>query len=60
MKYEILTLHRVGLGETWEPIPSDNEFDSEQEAHEMIESLRELGDDWSDAQYRVRPIALAE
>ena len=35
-----------------------NEFDTEAEAHEMIEQLKRLGDDWSAAEYRVREIVI--
>jgi hypothetical protein len=36
-----------------EETPDANTFDSEEEAHEAIESLRQIGSEWAAAEYRV-------
>ena len=53
--FEIQTVHS---GQWSAEIGEPNEFDTEAEAHETIEQLKRLGDDWSAAEYRVREIVI--
>lgn len=56
--YEIITRNRYGhwdnsqVGSDIE----DNRFATEQDAWDAIEELRNLGDDWADAEYDVREV----
>ena len=53
--YEILTQDQYG---TWDNdgVGEPNIFESEAAAWEGIEELRALGEEWADAEYRVREI----
>jgi hypothetical protein len=42
---------------TTDAIGQPNEFVTREEAEEAIESLKALGDDWAEAEYRVREVA---
>lgn len=52
-RYAIETLYHVGHASNWERLPDQDGFDSREEAEKAIEQLRELGDDWESAEYRV-------
>ena len=56
--YEIQNRSRDWGYRQWSPdgIGGPNEFETEAEAVEVIEALRELGEDWAEAEYRVREI----
>lgn len=47
----------IKYGSEWEPLPSDNEFSTRDEAEKFIENdLRKLGTGWADGEYRVTKI----
>lgn len=51
--YKIETRSAV-TGNTWtDEVGDANEFESEGQAEATIESLREIGPDWAEAEYRV-------
>ena len=50
---------RFGDGEwTNDGIGDANRFDTEAEAQDGIAQLRQLGEEWANAEYRVRPVAI--
>lgn len=56
--YEVVSFERSKpyLPPAWtNELGDDNEFASEEEALEAIQSLRGLGDEWADGIYGVRP-----
>lgn len=57
--YQIETYDRTDRRWTTDGIgdPSANRFSSAEEAEDAIESLRALGGEWAEAEYRVREVA---
>ena len=58
MKYEIQSRSNNCSSRDWSPdgMGGPNEFDTEAEAEVTIESLQALGEEWDEAEYRVRAI----
>jgi hypothetical protein len=55
MKYEVQTKHD---GEWSNEVGEPNVFGSEAEAEEAIAELKTLGDDWLEAEYRVKEVTV--
>ena len=58
MRYQIESRTTHWASREWSPdgIGEPNEFDTEAEALAAIDALRQLGEDWAEAEYRVVPL----
>lgn len=57
VRYQIETRGPASRDWTTDGIGAANEFATEAEAEATIEALRNLGDDWAEAEYRVTEVA---